>query len=158
MKHLEMKDLLTLARKGERSSHLDACFFCREQYQLAVEFLAFSPDTVHGEELSMHMDGQAAGYRRSEYRLAAQTAEAVTPMFRLRRTWYFENNSMILRVIEDLHRGVLTGFFISERSREQLRIKFDGLENEYQPDRNGVFEIGSASINIEPMKVILVKE
>jgi len=158
MKHLEMKDLLDMARKGQRSSHLDACFFCREQYQLAVEFLTFSPETVDGEDASFGAEEAAVGYRRSEYRLAAQSAEAVTPMFRLRRTWYFENNSMILRVIEDLHRGVLTGFFIAERSREQLRIKFDGLEEAYQPDQNGVFEIGAASINIEPMKVTLVKE
>lgn len=156
MKHLEMKDLLAMARKGERSSHLDACSFCREQYQLAVDFLAFSPDTVHGEENGMGQGEEASGYR--QYRLAAQTTQSVTPMFKLRRTWYFDNNSMILRVIEDLQRGMLTGFFISERSREQLRIKFDGLEQEYQPDRNGVFEIGSASINIEPMKVTLVKE
>ncbi|MDT8324333.1 MAG: hypothetical protein RRA94_09485 [Bacteroidota bacterium] len=158
MKHLGMKDLLSLARKGEQSTHLDACSFCREQYQLAVEFLAFSPDTVRREEDSIQQAEGPSAFRQSQYRLAAQTTQSVTPMFRLRRTWYFDNNSMILRVIEDLQRGILTGFFITERNREELRIKFDGLDEVFQPDRNGVFEIGSATINIEPMKVILVKE
>ena len=129
MKHLDMKDLLSLARKGEESSHLDACSFCREQYQFAVEFLTFSPDTVRDEEDGTRRQHEPQAYVSQTYRLAAQTAQPVTPMFRLRRTWYFDNNSVILRVIEDIQRERLKGFFIAESgSREGLSIKFDGID------------------------------
>ncbi|MCB2206130.1 hypothetical protein KQI65_15415 [bacterium] len=156
MKHLDMKDILTLARRGERTSHLDACSFCREHYQMAVDYLAFSPDMVRGEDQSINDTGHQSMYGAQTYRLAAQTVETASPMFRLRRTWYFDNNARILRVIEDIPRGILTGFFIGEREDRALGIRFDGLDEEYHPDQNGVFEIGSANINIEPMKVTLV--
>ena len=158
MKHPDMKNLLTLARRGERIPHLDACSFCMEQYQLAVEFLSFSPDTVHEERGSIREEGSGISYERRAYRLAAQTPDSTTPMFRLRRTWYFDNNSKILRVIEDIQRGVLTGFFITEReTKRDISLRFDGIDKNFMPDHNGVFEIGSASINIEPMQVTLVR-
>jgi hypothetical protein len=75
-------------------------------------------------------------------------------MFRLRRTWYLNNNSVVLRVIEDMQRKVLTGFLITEQFKSvQARIRFDGIDKEFIPDLNGVFEIGSANIDIEPMQV-----
>jgi hypothetical protein len=154
MSHLDMKTLLTLAMRGETSSHFEVCSFCREQYQLAVEFLSFSPDHVQENELA-----SAAAIAKSPpaYRLAAQTSDVVSPMFRLRRTWYFDRYGSILRVIEDTQRQVLTGFFISDRQYSDcLRIRFDGIDEEFRPDVNGVFEIGPAGINIEPMQVTVI--
>jgi hypothetical protein len=157
MKHPDMKELLTLARRGERIPHLEACSFCMEQYQLAVEFLQFSPDTVHEERGWIQEEGATLPYERRAYRLAAQSTDTMPPMFRLRRTWYFDNNSKILRVIEDIQRGVLTGFFITEReAKGDIRLRFDGIDKDFLPDHNGVFEIGSANINIEPMQVTLL--
>ena len=154
MTHLDMSELLAAARSGTWTQHLDDCSFCREQYQLAVEFLAFSPDTVQQEdERGQGAAGQALPGRKG-YRLAAQTAQAVSPMFRLRRTWYLDNNARILRVIEDLEEETLTGFFISEHGgKEHVHIRFDGIEQDFSPDHNGVFSIGPASIDIEPMQV-----
>ncbi len=151
MKHLDMKSILTLAMRGETASHLDVCSFCREQYQLAVDFLSFSPDAVQREE---ETESAGAKLAPAAWRLAAQSAETAEPIFRLRRTWYFNSDGSILRVIEDTQRQMLTGFFISEqRPSEELRIRFDGIDREFVPDPNGVFEIGAASINIEPMQV-----
>jgi hypothetical protein len=154
MNHLDMKELLALASKGERSDHLDDCSFCSEQYQRVVDSIESSPDTVLGEE-GMEAFETIRDQKRSGNR---QPTQPVTPVFRLRRTWYFENNSMILRVIEDIQREVLTGFFISERGLKDLpRIHFDGIDREFTLDTNGVFEIGAASINIEPMNVTLLR-
>ncbi|PLX32016.1 MAG: hypothetical protein C0600_04025 [Ignavibacteria bacterium] len=157
MNHLDMKELLTLARRGAQSEHLESCSFCSEQYQLAVEYLQFTPDMVHKED-SPGGEPDIQEYGRSTYRLAAQSAPNASPVFRLRRTWYFENNSTILRVIEDVQRSLLTGFYISEREgKDAPRIRFDGIEKEFTPDINGVFDIGDAAINIEPMTVTLVR-
>lgn len=157
MKHLDMKELLTLARRGGHSDHLDTCVFCSEQHQLAVEFVQFAPDRVHGE--GTDHDSIASGENgRQRYRLAAQSAPMDTPIFRLRRTWYFENNATILRVIEDVPRKMLTGFIISERGAQDIpKIRFDGIDREFLPDVNGVFDIGDAGINIEPMTVTLLR-
>lgn len=149
MEHLTIQQLLTHARRGETPAHTAACAFCREQLALAQEYLAIA--TV--DEITSVRGGddfqQDAGYR-----LAAQTLDFGPVMFRLRRTWYIDNNSVILRVIEDMQRKVLTGFFISENLRAvQTRIRFDGIDREFMPDLNGVFEIGSANIDIEPMNV-----
>lgn len=155
MKHLDMKTILALAMRGETASHLDVCSFCSEQYQLAVDFLAFSPDDVHREEKTYE---EAAVTIPPSWRLAAQHAQPASPLFRLRRTWYFNTDGSILRVIEDTQKQVLTGFFISERRPEGMpRIRFDGISEDFRPDTNGVFEIGAASINIEPMQVTIVE-
>ena len=153
MKHLEMKSILALAMRGESASHLDVCSFCREQYQLAVEFLSFSPDAIRQEEETGIAITQLAP---ASWRLAAQSNDISAPLFRLRRTWYFNTDGSILRVIEDTQRQILTGFFISERRpSKDLRIRFDGIDSDFIPDINGVFEIGAATINIEPMQVIV---
>lgn len=155
MDHHDLITLLSMARAGRSSPHMAACSFCREQFELAVDLLA---STAVTEEF----DGSAQekldpGSLPPSYRLAAQTADALQPQFRLRRTWYLKDNSVILRVIEDTRRQLLTGFFIAEHAEDlRLRIRFDGIEREFHPDDNGVFEIGSASIDIEPMKVFLL--
>ena len=154
MKHLDMKALLAFAMREEIPSHLAECSFCSEQYQLAVDFLSFSPDEVPESDTDA---AGTAGLSPPAYRLAAQVAAPTSPLFRLRRTWYLDKYGSILRVIEDTRRQVLTGFFISDRKdTERLRIRFDGIDAEFQPDANGVFEIGAAGINIEPMQVTVI--
>lgn len=155
MEHHDITALMAMARRRDPSAHLDHCAFCREQYAYALELL----DILDGNGLeSFDREGlDGVGPRAASYRLAAQTGEAVAPLFRLRRTWYLQNNAVILRVIEDTVRQRLTGYLISEPDPEhRLRVRFDGLKTEFQPDRNGVFDIGAASIDIEPMNVTLV--
>lgn len=155
MEHHNLITLLAMARLGRPSPHMETCSFCREQYELALDLLsateAMHEGAQHGAEREEHR------MRPSSYRLAAQTADTLIPQFRLRRTWYLKNNAVILRVIEDTQRQLLTGFFIAERFEDQrLRIRFDGIERDFTPDNNGVFEIGAASIDIEPMNVTLL--
>lgn len=154
MEHLDLETVLSLALRGERSAHFDVCCFCREQYALALDYLAFEAKMVADENAD---DLQPYGDSNQQYRLAAETGLDTTPLFRLRRTWYLRNSSIILRVIEDTQKQILIGFFIAERPEEQgMRIRFDGIREEFIPDSNGVFEIGIASIDIEPMSVTLL--
>ncbi len=151
MEHHDLKTLLSIARRGQPSAHMDACSFCREQYELALDFLSSAGEVMETPGI------EDAGHRSVPYRLAAQTTASALPQYRLRRTWYLNNNAAILRVIEDTLEQQLTGFFIAERSEDQkIRIRFDGIDREFVPDSNGVFEIGTSSIDIEPMKVILL--
>ncbi|MDX9758460.1 MAG: hypothetical protein RBU27_04785 [Bacteroidota bacterium] len=144
-----------MARAGRSSPHLETCAFCREQFELAVDLLAAMATTPEIDaNATENLD---SGVLPPSYRLAAQTTDAQLPQFRLRRTWYLKNNSVILRVIEDTRRQLLTGFFIAEHAEDlQLRVRFDGIEQDFRPDDHGVFEIGAASIDIEPMKVFLL--
>ncbi len=149
MEHLTIPQLLLLVRRGENPAHANECAFCREQLALARDYLSFvSDDDMTANEIPNEVLPHLA------YRLAAQTVDLGPVMFRLRRTWYLEDNSIVLRVIEDIQRKVLTGFFISEQVRSaRALIRFDGIDRDFIPDLNGVFEIGSASIDIEPMNV-----
>ncbi len=154
MEHHDLKTLLSLARRGEPSAHMHACSFCREQFALAMDFLSSAGEMMQESDA---VPSEGSGYRQTAYRLAAQSSAAAVPQYRLRRTWYLNNNAAILRVIEDTLEQQLTGFFIAERSEDQhIRIRFDGIDREFVPDSNGVFEIGTSSIDIEPMKVILL--
>lgn len=155
MDHHDLITLLSMARTGRSSPHIDACAFCREQWDLAVDLLASMAALPEFDANAV--DNPDPGVVSPSYRLAAQTMDSLLPQFRLRRTWYLKNNSVILRVIEDTRRQLLTGFFIAEHPEDlRLRIRFDGIEREFRPDDNGVFEIGAASIDIEPMKVSLL--
>lgn len=146
-----------LACRGERPVHVAECAFCREQLDLAKDYLAFSEKIAQQRMSEMASSDEPQEFVSSaNYRLAAQTLDIGPVMFRLRRTWYLNNNSVVLRVIEDMQRKVLTGFLISEHEKSaHTRVRFDGIDKEYTPDLNGVFEIGSASIEIEPMNVTL---
>ncbi len=151
MRHLSMQQLLAAALRDEPPAHISECAFCGEQYDLAVDYLRFEQSEAEG------MEGMSSPLPSApQYRLAAQTAEQDLPMFRLRRTWYLDGNSTILRVIEDTQRKLLTGFLITEPASTLRRIvRFDGIERSFSPDKNGVFEIGSANIDIEPMNVVV---
>jgi hypothetical protein len=155
MAHLTIQQLLMLACRGERPAHVDECAFCREQLDLAADYLAFTEKIARQYMIEMAASDEDLEHVESvNYRLAAQTLDLGPVMFRLRRTWYLNNNSVVLRVIEDIQRKVLTGFLISEQLRSvQARIRFDGIDRDFIPDLNGVFEIGSANIDIEPMNV-----
>lgn len=154
MMHHDLKTLLLLARCGEPSAHMDRCSFCAEQYDLARDFLASAAEMMQDDPETG--DPRFMGYAQEQYRLAAQTAGSLIPQYRLRRTWYLNNNAVILRVIEDTQRQQLTGFFIAAESEDQkMHIRFDGIDREFIPDINGVFEIGLSSIDIEPMSVTL---
>lgn len=156
MAHHDLTSLLSMARYGKPSLHMDSCSFCREQYDLALDFLSSTPEMFRSSDDAAEPDER--GHRSAPYRLAAQTVNAVVPQYRLRRTWYLNNNAAILRVIEDTQRQSLTGFFIAEHLGDHdVRIRFDGIEQEFVPDVNGVFEIGIAGIDIEPMKVTLLR-
>lgn len=155
MEHHDITALMSMARLRAPSAHLDYCAFCREQYGYALELL----DVLDGsdQEAFDRAGIEEVGLRVASYKLAAQTGESAAPLFRLRRTWYLQNNAVILRVIEDTVRQRLTGYLISEPDPERnLRVRFDGLKAEFEPDQNGVFDIGAASIDIEPMNVTLV--
>jgi hypothetical protein len=135
---------------------METCSFCRDQYDLALDFLSSDMETLHS--INEAMEAGLREPRQAPYRLAAQTAGPAVPLYRLRRTWYLEDNTVILRVIEDTQRHSLTGFFIGNHADDQdIRIIFDGIEKEFIPDGNGVFEIGIATIDIEPMKVTLMR-
>lgn len=156
MAHHDLTKLLTMARLGQPSEHMESCCFCTEQYELARDFLTSALDILHSSE----SEGSQEDLRLHSmpYRLAAQTVNVSVPQYRLRRTWYLDNNAAILRVIEDTQRKSLIGFFIADRHGEHdIRIRFDGIEQDFTPDDNGVFEIGMAAIDIEPMKVTLLR-
>jgi hypothetical protein len=155
MEHLSIQQLLMLACRGESPAHVAECAFCREQLDLAADYLAFSEKIALQRMSEMAVSDEVTESVESvNYRLAAQTFDLGPVMFRLRRTWYLNNNSVVLRVIEDMQRKVLTGFLITEQFKSvQARIRFDGIDKEFIPDLNGVFEIGSANIDIEPMQV-----
>ncbi len=156
MAHHDLTALLTLARQEKPSVHMESCSFCMEQYDLAVDFLTAAPEMLQSGEREEATDD--VRHKAMPYRLAAQTANTAIPQYRLRRTWYLDNNAAILRVIEDTVRKSLTGFFIGDHlGAPDIRIRFDGLEQEFVPDINGVFEIGVSEIDIEPMKVTLLK-
>ncbi|MBR9977906.1 MAG: hypothetical protein KFH87_07440 [Bacteroidetes bacterium] len=121
---------------------------------MALDYLAFEAKMIEEDNTD---DSHSCGDSSQQYRLAAETGLGTAPLYRLRRTWYLRNSSIILRVIEDTQKQILTGFFIAERPEDQgMHIRFDGIRGEFIPDSNGVFEIGPASIDIEPMSVTLL--
>lgn len=151
--HLEMHEIFRLAMAGEHHSHLDSCAFCRTEYDDAVELLKFeapaSSEAINAEGVWL------TGHH--QYRLAAQDSDGTIPETHVRRTWYLENGSAVLRVMEDSERRMLYGHLITDPTRyTTVVIRFDGIEGDFRPDQSGIFEIGSVDTEIEKMDAILI--
>lgn len=154
MKHLEMHEIMKLAMNSGYHEHLDACAFCHEEYCEAIDLLKF--------ESSASLDATDAEARvlngHFQCRLAAQDSEESVAETHVRRTWYLEDGTAILRVMEDQQRGSLYGHLIIDPTRyATVTIRFNGIEGDFHPDPNGLFEIGSSAIEIERMDAILVE-
>jgi hypothetical protein len=149
MKHLTTEQILLAARTQHEHQHFRECSFCREHYALAQEFLNFDPASVQPEDTMVNGN--------TGYRLAAQTEENPAQLFRLRRTWYLDRDTSIVRVVEDLQRSILTGFLISEDKASTVRVRFEELGKEFIPDEKGMFEIGPSNTQVESMHVHLLR-
>jgi hypothetical protein len=151
--HLEMNEIFRLAMAGEHHEHLDSCAFCHAEYEDALEYLKFEASSSvdeHGYEEQLQINHQ--------YRLAAQDSDATPLDTHVRRTWYLENGTAVLRVMEDPERGILYGHLIIDTARyANLSVRFSGIKDEFHPDQKGIFEIGSTSIEIERMDAILIE-
>lgn len=149
MKHLTTQEILHAARMQSRLPHMDECAFCSEHYSLAIGFLQFDPPAhARGDDLQNGI---------LEYRLAAQTDEVGTQLFRLRRTWYLDQDASIIRVVEDIQRKTLTGFLITEEHPSTILVRFEEMGKEFSPDDQGMFEIGPSQTQVETMHVLLLK-
>lgn len=152
--HLEMHEIFRLAMTGEHHEHLDSCSFCRNEFDDALELLQSEASSA---SVYQQADQQwSIGHR--QYRLAAQDADLAVADTHVRRTWYLENGSVVLRVMEDPERGILYGHLIVAPERfSTIAIRFSGIEADFHPDQKGIFEIGPAAIEIERMEAVLIE-
>lgn len=142
--HLSELRLVQIARSGEDDQHLHECVFCREQYDALREMLLGAPHEGERDE----------GSDEQSFRLAAQSDTETDNEQRWRQTWYLEDGALVIRVIEDTRTQHLTGYCIGDPERyPALRIRFSGLQDVFVPDAQGRFDIGSSSIEIEPMRI-----
>jgi hypothetical protein len=143
MHHLSLEEIIELAATGGEHPHLAACAFCREQLeamQALENFDAQTDDEAGSADIPVNV-----------YRLAAATP-ATDETIRLRRAWFLENGTVVVRVMEDAGDGTLVGFVLSDPSQHaDIRIRFSGLEHVFTPDASGRFVIGPSSIDIESM-------
>jgi hypothetical protein len=154
MTHLEIHEILELAMRGTHHDHLDECAFCREEYDNAVELMSFEASALSHSG----SDADEPVEWSRQFRLAAQDSDSPATDTHVRRTWYLENGTVVLRVMEDTERGMLYGHLIIDPSRvASISIRFSGIDQEYRPDTSGTFLIGSASIEIEKMDVLLME-
>lgn len=154
MTHLEIDKILELAMRGDTHEHFAECAFCREQYNDAVELLNFEASALN---LSGRDADEPVEWSR-QFRLAAQDSDSPATDTHVRRTWYLESGTVVLRVMEDTERGMLYGHLIIDPSRyPTISIQFSGIDQEFRPDTKGTFLIGSATIEIEKMDASLVE-
>ena len=152
--HLEIAEIIRLALIGEYHSHFQDCAFCREQYEDALAIDQFIADEDSGTITS-----EPAEILQTEYRLAAQSEDEVAEKTHVRRTWYFEAGETILRVMEDTEKQILYGHLITAPERLRLIVvHFSGIEEAFRPDENGLFEIGSATLQIEKMEATVSQQ
>jgi hypothetical protein len=152
--HLEIHEIFRLALAGAHHEHLDACVFCQTEYQEALDLLAF--------EASEHEVDETAEERLQSgphhYRLAAQDTDGQEDDTHVRRTWYLENGTAILRAMEYPERSILYGHLIIDPVRyAKVSVRFSGLMRDFRPDQSGVFEIGPSAIEIERMDATLIE-
>lgn len=152
--HLEMYEIFRLAMAGEYHAHFAECAFCKQEYDDACELLR--SETSASEIDSDGHSPLITGHH--QYRLAAQDSDAKVADTHVRRTWYLANGTAVLRVMEDPERGFLYGHLITDPAcYATVSIRFSGIEQDFHPDQKGIFEIGSAAIEIERMDAILIE-
>ena len=144
--HIPEAQLVQLARSGEAHAHLTECVFCREQLEQLRE--------LFGDE-QRSIDAQPGSPER-KFRLAAQSAPDIADDIVWRQTWYLDDGQIVVRVVEDSREGVLIGYLLADPLPEEgLRVRFSDIDAAFVPDADGRFVIGPASIEIEPMLVLI---
>ncbi len=148
--HLSDIALIVLAARRAPHPHIEACAYCREQYEalIAMEDL----DEAHSNAPRQDTDDSVS---QRPFRLAAQSNVDMDTEIILRQTWYLDEGRVLLRVFEE-RSHLLIGYVICAPERlSTLRIRFGGLESVFTPGSDGSFLIGSADIPIEPMQVTI---
>lgn len=139
--------LVVLAASRKSHPHLDSCSYCREQYRALIEMEEF--------EAEAEDNTSDEGSEVSRYRLAAQSGVEMGVGLVLRQTWYLDEGRVLLRVFEE-DSTRLIGYIICAPERlANLRVRFSGIDESFVPASDGSFVIGSVSLPVEPMAVML---
>jgi len=153
--HLSDIALIVLAARRGSHPHIEACAWCREQYEALLAL-----DDMEHAGSEMRTDGEEAGAgfagTKHPFHLAAQSAAEMDQDLVLRQTWYLDEGRVIVRVFEE-NKEYLVGYVICDPARfAELRLRFSGIDQLFTPAHDGSFRIGSATIPIEPMAVEIV--
>lgn len=154
--HLSDIALIALAARRGSHPHIEACAWCREQYEALCALDDFehagSGGDASGDESGA--DPATIGMNRP-FRLAAQSDVEMDQALVLRQTWYLDEGRVIVRVFEE-EKNSLVGYVICAPERlAVLRLRFSGLDASFEPGHDGRFLIGGAEIPIEPMSVTI---
>lgn len=151
--HLDPHTIITLALRGESHEHITQCAACRTLYAQALSLRDFNAQ----EDLAGTADPDASAVHTPHYRLAAQDALAADAPVVVRRTWYLDNATVLVRVVEDHEAQCLFGHVITDPDRlAGIAIRFSGIDADFHPDETGMFHIGASDLAIETMDALIV--
>ncbi len=152
-RHLDVAELFRLVRIGAAHPHLSVCSFCREQFEEVRELEEFRPESAEPALAPPWVSTTA----RASYRLAAQDQELEKASHHPRRTWYLEDGAVVLRVMEDEQHARIFGHLIISPDRlATVRVRFSGIDKDFTPSADGVFDIGESALGIERMDAHLL--
>jgi hypothetical protein len=153
--HLDPHTIITLALRGESHPHLERCAACRTLHVQARSLAAFDPEAANGDLLPA--DEGDTFVSPPAYRLAAQDVLADDAPVVVRRTWYLDNATVLVRVIDDHDEQCLYGHVITDPLRlAGIAIRFSGIDADFLPDERGMFRIGASDLAIETMDATLL--
>lgn len=151
--HLDPHTIITLALRGETHEHIAQCAACRTLYAQALSLRDYDAQAYRAET----DDDEAYAEHTPHYRLAAQDALAADAPVVVRRTWYLDNATVLVRVVDDHETQCLYGHVITDPDRlAGIAIRFSGIDADFQPDATGMFHIGASDLAIETMDAMLV--
>lgn len=160
--HLDPHTIITLALRGESHPHIEHCAACRTLHAQARSLATFDADAAShdadaaGDEHHTVADGDTFT-AAPRYRLAAQDQHPGDAPVVVRRTWYLDNATVLVRVIDDRDEQCLLGHVITDPDRlAGIAIRFSGIDADFLPDERGMFRIGASDLAIETMDATLL--
>lgn len=151
--HPDPHAIITLALRGESHPHIMHCAACRMLHEQAVSLYTFD---AHATADVDPADDDSLPVARAGYRLAAQDALTGEAPVVMRRTWYLENATVLVRVMEDRTEHCLYGHVITDPDRlAGIAIRFSGIDADFLPDETGMFRIGADDLEIETMDAVI---
>lgn len=143
--HLSDIALIVLAASRKPHPHLDACAWCREQYEALIAMEDY-------EEADAETPVDGAG-EAPAYRLAAQSDVEMESGLVLRQTWYLDHGNVLLRIFEERGERLVAYVICAPERLHRLRFHFSGLPDSYVPGDDGRFIVGPVDLPVEPMTV-----
>ena len=154
--HLDPHTIITLALRGGSHPHIEHCAACRTLHAQARSLATFDADTATGDAHDTTADSDAFTAAPG-YRLAAQDEHPGDAPVVVRRTWYLDNATVLVRVIDDRDEQCLLGHVITDPDRlAGIAIRFSGIDADFLPDERGMFRIGASDLAIETMDATLL--